>query len=335
MARKKKTSRVVWLRRVVQSLFLTLFFFVFLQATFHPENQVGPGVTFFFELDPLVLLVSWLGSSVVPKVLLLSLITVGVTLLAGRWFCGWVCPFGVLHNVLTSLRSQTAKVKLQVGIFSPYQRGKYYLLIALLVGALLGANLVGWLDPFSFFYRSMATAIYPGLNLGTTALFTWVYDKDPGWGQVRLTRASEPVYEFLRNSVLAIQLQPQYQWSLLIGSLFLVAVGLNLYRPRFWCRYICPLGALLGLVGKNPVLRLKKNEARCNDCKLCVADCPGGANPHATRGWKPSECFYCWNCKSACPHDALGFRLRVVSQSLERSVSRGATGPGPDPGEEP
>jgi len=322
MARKKKkNSLVVWLRRAVQSFFLLLFFFVFLQATFHPENQVGPGVTFFFELDPLVLLVAWLGSSVVPRVLLLALVTLGVTLLVGRWFCGWVCPFGVLHNILTSFRVQTAKVKLQRGPFSPYQRWKYYLLIGLLVGALLGVNLVGWLDPFSFFYRGMATAVYPGLNFGTNAVFAWIYDKDPGWGQVRLTQVSEPVYEFLRNSVLAIELQPQYHWSLLIGLLFLVAIGLNFCRARFWCRYICPLGALLGLVGKNPLLRLQKNESRCNDCRLCVTDCPGGANPHSTGGWKPSECFYCWNCKSACPHDALLFKFDIRQKGHDKTAA--------------
>lgn len=321
MAKKQKTSAVVWLRRVVQTFFLLLFFFVFLQATFHPENQVGPGVTLFFELDPLVMLTAWLGSSVVPKILLLSLVTLGVTLLLGRWFCGWVCPFGVLHNAVASLRRQPVKVRLQRGGFSPYQRWKYYVLIALLVGVLLGVNLVGWLDPFSFFYRSMATAVYPGFNSGTNALFAWIYETDPGFGEIRVTQVSEPVYEYLRSSVLAIELQPQYRWSLLIGLLFATVVVLNLYRARFWCRYICPLGALLGIVGKNPLLKLEKNQAHCNDCRLCVADCPGAANPHSTGGWKPSECFYCWNCKSACPHGALRFKFTVRQESHEKTAA--------------
>jgi len=321
MAKKKSTSPVVWLRRVVQSAFLLLFFFVFLQATFHPENQVGPGVTFFFELDPLVLFVAWLTSSVVPQALLLAIVTLGVTLLVGRWFCGWICPFGVLHNLLTSFRSRTVKLKIQRGAFSPYQRWKYYLLIALLMGALLGVNLIGWLDPFSFFYRSMATAVYPAFNSGTNAVFTWIYNEEPGWGPMEVTRVSEPVYDFLRNSVLAIELQPQYQWGLGIGLLFLAVIALNLYRPRFWCRYVCPLGAVLGLVGKNPLLRLEKNESRCNDCKLCTADCPGGANPHSTGGWKPSECFYCWNCKSACPHEALRFKLEIRHKGHEKTAA--------------
>jgi len=68
---------------------------------------------------------------------------------------------------------------------------------------------------------------------------------------------------------------------------------LNLYRARFWCRYICPLGALLGVAAKNPIVRLQRNDEICNNCRLCVTDCQGGANPDIAEGWKPSECFYC------------------------------------------
>jgi len=320
MVKKKKFNTVVWLRRVVQSFFLLLFFLLFLQATFHPENQVGPGVTFFFEVDPLVLLVAWLSSATVPRVLLLSLVTVGITLLLGRWFCGWICPFGVLHNAFTRFPRRTTKVKIQAGGYSPHQRWKYYILIALLAGAVFGVNVIGWLDPFSFFYRSLATAVYPGVNFGINAFFAWIYNQDPGWGSVRVTAVSEPIYEVLRSSILSIELQPQYHWGLLIGFLFVGAVALNLYRPRFWCRYLCPLGALLGLAGKNPLLRLKKEESRCNDCRLCVADCPGGANPHTTGGWKPSECFYCWNCEAACPHHALTFKIQISEKSRDEQT---------------
>jgi polyferredoxin len=322
MAKKSKTSPVVWLRRAVQSAFLLLFLYLFLQTTFHQGNVVGRGVTFFFELDPLVLLVTWLGSPTVPAALLLALITVAVTLFLGRWFCGWVCPFGVLHNALSRFRRQRVRVKLDRGAYSPWQRWKYYILIGLLVGVIFGANLTGWLDPFSFFYRGLATAIYPATHYGLQEAFTWLYDKDFVVGPVRVTAVSEPIYNFLRGRFLNPDLQPQYQWSLLIGSLFLVAVGLNLWRPRFWCRYVCPLGALLGLVGKNPALRLRNNPELCNDCRLCSADCPGAANPQAADGWKPSECFYCWNCKSACPHGALSFGFEVPKEERhEKTVA--------------
>src|SRR5512147_3321719 len=122
MAKKRSTSSVVWLRRVVQTSFLLLFFYLFLQTTFHAEPQPGQDFTFFFEFDPLVLLVTWLGSSAVPRILLLSLCVVGLTLIAGRWFCGWLCPFGTLHNVFTGFRKGSVKVKLNKGGYSGYQR---------------------------------------------------------------------------------------------------------------------------------------------------------------------------------------------------------------------
>jgi polyferredoxin len=307
---KKKNSWVVWLRRAVQTGFLLLFFYLFLQTAYHPVNQAGRGVALFFELDPLVLLSCWIASHRVVSALLLSLITVGVTLLVGRWFCGWVCPFGALHNLFASLRGGRLKEKIEVGGYSRWQRAKYYLLVFFLASALVGFNLAGWLDPFSFFYRSTAIAVYPAIQSALQGVFGWIYDANPGVGSLRVTTLSEPVYDVLRRHFLAVE-QPQYYWTLLIGALFGVVVGLNFFRARFWCRYICPLGALLGVVGKNPTLRLVKNEAECNDCGLCLPDCQGAAEPQSHGGWKPSECFYCWNCESKCPNDGIKFRFEV------------------------
>jgi polyferredoxin len=98
---------------------------------------------------------------------------------------------------------------------------------------------------------------------------------------------------------------------MLIGVLFITTVVLNFFRARFWCRYVCPLGALLGVVGKNPLIRLKKNEEKCDSCRLCLVDCQGGATPDNRLEWKPSECFYCWNCKSDCPAQAISFTSQL------------------------
>jgi uncharacterized membrane protein len=216
-----------------------------------------------------------------------------------------------LHNFFTSLRGGRAKQKLEAGSYNPWQKAKYYALVGFLVAALLGADVVGWLDPFSFFFRSLSTSIYPAINKVLVAVFTWIYDADPGVGPVRLTLATEPIYGFLRKYFLAAA-QPYYWGSLLIGTLFIAVVALNFFRPRFWCRYVCPLGALLGVVGKNPLVRLKKNEEACNNCRLCLVDCQGGATPDTL--WKPAECFYCWNCKSDCPAQAVTFTVGCHSE---------------------
>jgi len=306
----RRTSWVVWFRRAIQSAFLLLFLYLFLQTVYHPINKAGWRVTLFFDLDPLVAITVWLAAHALVSSLLLSLITVAVTVFFGRWFCGWVCPFGTVHHLFSSFRGGKVKARLEAGGYTRWQRWKYYVLALFLGSALVGSNLAGWLDPFSFFYRSLATAVFPAVNLAAQKSFGWVYLIDPGVGKIRATAITEPAYDVLRHYFLAAQ-QPHYFWSLMIGLLFGAALALNFFRARFWCRYICPLGALLGVAGKNPVLRLVADPATCNDCRLCLADCQGGANPQAGEAWKPAECLYCWNCRSSCPSGSIAFRFEV------------------------
>ncbi len=320
MARNRE-SWVVWARRGSQAGFLVLFLYLFLETAYHPINLPGPYPNLFFNLDPLISLTVWLAARTILAGMFGSLLLLVFTMLFGRWFCGWACPLGSLHHVVTSLRSGKIKEKLAAGGYSRLQRAKYYVLAFFLAGALIGTNLVGWLDPFSFLYRSLAVAVFPAVNLGFGRLFGWIYAADPGVGKIRLTSVSEPAYDFLRSHFLAVE-QPHFYGSLIIGLLFFAALGLNLFRARFWCRYLCPLGALLGVAGKNPVLRLVTDPAACNDCRLCVADCQGGANPQAGEAWKPAECFYCWNCNSSCPSGAVSFRFEVPGRG--RAVMRSA-----------
>jgi polyferredoxin len=313
----RKVHGIVWLRRCIQTLCLLLFLYLFLQTAYHPINRTGGRVTLFFELDPLVLTATVLAGAAVPLSLLLSLGTFVVTLLFGRWFCGWVCPLGTLHQTMTHLRGGSQASRLKRAVYSPRQRWKYLLLIGLLVATLTGLNLIGWFDPFSLLYRSMATAVFPAFNMGAHALFAWLYESDPGLGSVKVTTISEPIYEVLRKYLL-VESRPQYYWGIAIGLIFGGILALNLFRDRFWCRYVCPLGALLGIAGKNPLLRLKKDDEACNGCRACVAVCPGGANPDGpserAETWKPAECLYCFNCEAACPKQALSFQFVVTSR---------------------
>ena len=303
---KKKSSLPVVLRRLVQTVFLLLFLFLFLETAFHPTNKVGGYLTFFFDLDPLALIVVWLGGHAAATAMLFSLITLAFTFVFGRWFCGWICPFGAIHNLFSSWRGGSRKQKVETGAYSVWQTSKYYVLGAVLVAALCGANIAGWFDPFSFLYRSMATAVFPAIDAGLEGFFGWVNQLIPGFAGA----VTEPIYRSLHYYLMTIS-QPHYFWSGLIGSLFGLVVLLNLFRGRFWCKYICPLGALLGVVGKNPLLRLQVDPNSCKNCKECVTECQGGASPNGPGNWKPSECMYCWNCDESCPSNSLSFKFMI------------------------
>ncbi len=305
--------RMVVLRRTVQTFLFLLFLYFLIGTLLSGTDQTRTPVKFFFYLDPLVLFSAWLGGGEIQGLLYLSLITLAFTLVMGRFFCGWVCPLGAVHNFFSWLRPDKRARLVATGYWTPWQRSKYYLFIGLAVSALLGMNWIGLFDPIPFLYRSFTNSIYPAFQAGIVALFTWLYQADP----LHVTVVSEPVYDFLKAHVLAPMdpnhPKPQYLGALLIGSLFVLAVGLNFWRTRFWCRYICPLGALLGVCSRYTVFKLKNDPNQCGGCNVCVAVCQGAADPHRQEGWNASECFFCWSCRDVCPTKAISYRFEAPS----------------------
>jgi ferredoxin len=95
------------------------------------------------------------------------------------------------------------------------------------------------------------------------------------------------------------------------GVILLVFVAMvlaNGYRRRFWCRYLCPLGALLGVFSVRPLLRRVANQESCNQCDLCAMSCHGAAGKSPGDQWKPAECFGCLNCTDSCHRGSLRFQ---------------------------
>ena len=101
-----------------------------------------------------------------------------------------------------------------------------------------------------------------------------------------------------------------------VGLLFLGAIALNARKERFWCRYLCPAGALLGLLSRWNLLKLKIDDEKCIKCGLCTQHCETQAHPYPNDQWKSGECIYCENCASICPTAAIGFRLSARPEKL-------------------
>ena len=117
--------------------------------------------------------------------------------------------------------------------------------------------------------------------------------------------------------------QAHFTQGLFLGVLFLAILAMSLRVTRFWCRAICPLGALLGAVSRWSVLGLHKDPERCNNCNRCLLHCQGGDDPIGGAPWRKSECLMCMNCVGSCPDHALVFRFfrkekEVASPDLGR-----------------
>src|SRR5512147_3154770 len=94
-------------RRITQGLFLLLFLFLFIQTESKGNDELGLPVRLFLDFDPLILVTTLLSAHAAAVAFFFSLITIVVTLLLGRVFCGWVCPLGTLNNIVGALNART------------------------------------------------------------------------------------------------------------------------------------------------------------------------------------------------------------------------------------
>jgi polyferredoxin len=301
------------LRRLSQILFFALFIFLLLRTEFRGSVRASGNdirlpypIRLFFELDPLVALSNILASHSLYRGLLWSLLIVIGTLFLGRFFCGWICPLGSIHHFFGSLQSESKRGKqlIESNRYKRWQATKYYVLFALLAATALGSGLVGWIDPFSFLVRSLGLSILPGLNYALNASFQLL--EHSSFAPLHLTGS---LLHAVFNETLLSFKQPYFRQGIFLGIIFIFILALNLLVTRFWCRAICPLGALLGIISRWSVLGLQKDASTCNDCNRCLTRCQGGDDPVGTAPWRKAECVMCLNCMDACPEHSLAFKF--------------------------
>ncbi len=301
----KKSKRLQRLRICSQFFFTGLFFFLLLRSGAGSAGH-PPHVGFFFTIDPLFLWVSLLAGPFL-RIFLLALVPLLLTVILGRFFCGWACPFGALNQWLTWLgaRRNRRKVTVERGAL----RLKYLLLVGLLLASLFATQLLGWLDPFALLTRSTSTVVLPGTN------FLLQYTLQPG-AEGWKSKATKPLYDFSRRFLLTVQ-QRTFQQAVGLGLIFFGLLLLNLHRRRFFCNTLCPLGALYGLLAKYSPLRLQVND-ECRKCNACAAHCPYYGSPY--QDYLKSECLLCFNCLADCPAAAIDLRFRLPGVSPKPAV---------------
>ncbi len=305
---EKPAFHATRLRRAVQIVVLFAFFGLVLWNRLSPGSEPSPLVKSFFFLDPLVLAATWLAAHAVVTAALASLAVVAMTLLLGRVFCGWFCPLGTIHAVAGWFFDRWGNRGKRRDHWSPWQRGKYYVLAGLLVMAAFGCHWLCIFDPLVLLYRTTTVALLPATQWAVEEGSTKIYQVDPGVGSLRLAKVTEPGYRFLHdNNLLGVPRQAFWGGTLIL-LIFIALLLLNGYRRRFWCRYLCPLGALLGFFSWRPLLRRALDQEHCNQCDLCTMSCHGAAAASPGDGWKAAECFGCLNCTDSCRRGSLHFR---------------------------
>ncbi len=297
------------LRIISQLLFFVGFVYLLCRTQYTGDDTISLPVRLLIEIDPLAALTTFLANGAVRGLMWLSLITIVLTLVFGRFFCGWVCPLGTLIHLTGKLPVRNRKSIITTNRRHPSQVIKYYLLTGLLVAAIFGLQLSGIFDPLSIITRSFSLIVLPGVEIGLRAFFEWAYQVNP----MGIADITEPIYSSLQDSVMNFN-QPHFHQVAFIGFIFIAIMVISFTRYRFWCRTLCPLGALLGTVARFGFFRVKQ-KTTCSSCRRCTFRCQGGADPEERGRWSPSECVVCGNCDTACSDNYFGFdrpRLRLA-----------------------
>ncbi|MBF0625134.1 MAG: 4Fe-4S binding protein [Magnetococcales bacterium] len=275
------------LRRYYAVFFFTLFLVLLAITDFRRLRGYETGL--FLEIDPLTALAGLLTSGTLYQGLAWSLAILISTLFLGRFFCSWICPLGILNQWLSHFANRRRPVEAcQVNAYRPLYRVKYYLLAALLILAAGGVLQTGLLDPIALLTRSLTVVLFPALH-------------QAGVG-VHLN-------------------QPLFHGGVLVAGLFLALLLANRFLTRFWCRVLCPLGALLGVCSGRATLRIRRDVERCSGCRKCLQFCQGGCDPHGEL--RVSECHVCMNCVASCPEGALHYGLAGAASSIHQPLDLG------------
>jgi polyferredoxin len=274
-------------------LLLSAFLLLFVQTEYRGSDTIPAAINSFFRADPLVLLSYVAATRSWSWLLLPALLTLLFTLILGRFFCGWICPLGTLLDLVTKRIKKTAPIPLLKGNL------KYWLLLPVIVSAFLHVNLAGILDPMAILVRGLTFFLYP--IFGDSVRRGWV-ELYRMLGERRDYLA--PGFELLRDHLLPFR-EAFYPLAFLSALMFAGIIFIERYETRNWCRNLCPLGTLLGLVSRfSP---FKRRPAKlCDDCKACRSTCPTAFDQDLLQS---DACILCMKCQLSCRKGRVKFEL--------------------------
>jgi ferredoxin len=298
-------------RRISQVLFFVFFLYLFFTTTYPLESKIPPDL--FLRSSPLVALGTIISSRGFIVALVPALFIGLLTIPLGRFFCGWMCPLGTIIDVGDRIfKAPKSRPKQRASV--KFRSWKFVILIIVLGSALFSTQLIWIFDPIALLTRTIATSIFP--------IFAFLIDSALST-LMGISWLESPVYDLYdRLHVSVLPLEPHYfQNGILFLALFLGMLLLGKISPRFWCRNLCPLGALLGLFSKYRITRRVVANS-CTHCGRCQRECKMNAIEDDYSENSTIECIECLNCVAECPPESITYKIGLQGKTAQVDLSR-------------
>ena len=198
-----------------------------------------------------------------------TLVLIGV--LFGRLICGFICPFGLIQELLHKIPLKKIG---QTPVFRVLRKLKYLILVVLVIGLPTAIMLTGGIG-----FPAFCQFVCPAGTLG----------------------AGVPMA--ISNARIQSALGLLFVWKGVILAVVLVA-AVKIFRP--FCKFVCPLGAIYALLNKISVVHIMTDSELCNGCGGCMSIC----KMHAS-GTDDFECIRCGECVSYCPNNAKKWSIKT------------------------
>ena len=200
-----------------------------------------------------------------------------LTMIMGRWFCGWLCAFGAYNDLVYFISKKVFKTRFRVDekVDSILKYAKYVVLVFIvIISWTMGSGILESTSPWDAF----------GQITDISTIFS----------------------------------------SLLIGLILLILITIGAaFIERFFCRYLCPLGAVFSIISKIGIVKINKPKADCGKCRACTMNCSMGLNLYKVDGVRGRDCINCLKCTEVCPRNNANVNIlgQDVNQNLAGSVA--------------
>lgn len=233
------------------------------------------------------------------------LLIILITWIWGRIYCSWICPLGILQDLVAKLKIIKKKQPKAYSLLPPLKTLRYTILILVALGLISGLiQPFVYTDPYSLFGRMVHQLVFPLFLFLNNYLSNFLSGLE--------------IYFLKPFPVTGFQLAP-FAFSV---ALLALLTFLSVRHGRIYCTAWCPVGSLLGLVSKFSVYKIRIAKESCTSCGRCAKSCKAGCIDYRNKQVNFERCVGCFNCLNSCPAGGIHFQNIFKTHSLKFAPER-------------